>query len=251
MTDFTSRLFVEHVKGLFDPVVLNRLAERLSALENEPGVATGKSEREAKAIARGEASDALRMQSDWYDVWRTPPSHGALLDAIGPFTWVTFPVQVRHIRTVGQEVPWHQDAGYTKLHPAERRHKKVITCFIPIEPEPWRHTTVQFSFHNRTSPEVELEHYSLAGFGAGLSGEEYTDVEYYALALGDALLFGDLALHRTFTPAGAIVERRSLEFRLIEPQDALPGKDYFDITTQSFVTHDGAIKENAYVASTI
>ena len=73
------------------------------------------------------------------------------------------------------------------------------------------------------------------GVGGGLIGSDFQDVFHFDLALGDALVFGDLALHRTFTPKGAHVERRSLEFRLIMPESARLGLDYFDLENVAFV----------------
>jgi hypothetical protein len=82
---------------------------------------------------------------------------------------------------------------------------------------------------------TEAPHATRDGFGAGLELAPH-DAEraHFALELGDALVFGDLVPHRTFFPAGALPERRSLEFRLVRPEDALDGKDYFDLTRTAF-----------------
>jgi len=62
---------------------------------------------------------------------------------------------------------------------------------------------------------------------------------HFDLTLGDALVFGDLTIHRTFLPPGATVERRSLEFRLVRPDEAIADKDYFDLDSGLFVRTDG------------
>ena len=242
-----NRIFIEHAQGLFNPAILTKLREQFIAFEKNDALKANVSEREAAAIERGESSDRMRMQDCWYDVWRNPVSKEKLIEALDPFTWVMFPVQVRHVRTnAGHAVPWHQDAGYMKLHPAEKRHNKIVTCFVPIEAEPRNHTTIQFCTDNKDQPDIAFDHEAMAGFGAGLDGNGYKNVFHYDLNLGDALVFGDLALHRTFTPEGAQVQRRSLEFRLIDPADALPGKDYFDIKQQVFVQKDGSIRKVMY-----
>jgi len=247
MVDAYSRIFIEHAKGFFKPELLSKLRDQFIQFEKSDSLKSNVSEREAAAIERGESSDKMRMQDCWYDVWRSPVAKEKLIEALHPFTWVMFPVQVRHVRTeVGHAVPWHQDAGYMNLHPAEKRHNKVITCFVPIEAEPSKHTTIQFCTDNKDQPDVVFDHEGMAGFGAGLAGDAYKNIFPYDLARGDALVFGDLALHRTFTPKGAQLERRSLEFRLIDPADALPGKDYFDIKQQVFVQKNGSTRKVMY-----
>ena len=57
----------------------------------------------------------------------------------------------------------------------------------------------------------------------------------FDLNFGDALIFGDHAVHRTYCPEGATNERRSLEFRLTRPEHALKGKDYFDVASSRWV----------------
>ncbi len=240
MLDTVNRIFVRHAADLFDPALLRQLRQRFIEGEAEMQTKSGTlPERERQAVERGESSDDFRMRDHWYDVWRDASYREKLIEALHPFTYVMFPVQVRHVRAVGHAVPWHQDAGYMQLHPASKRHKKVITCFIPIEDEPANCTTVQFARDNEKAPDQEMPHKAMDGFGAGVAAEQCKDCYHYDLALGDALVFGDLVLHRTFTPPGAEVERRSLEFRLIDPADALEGKDYFDIRQGMFVQTNG------------
>jgi hypothetical protein len=120
----------------------------------------------------------------------------------------------------------------------DRGHSRVITCFIPLEPKPAKCTTIEFAFDNASDPDKIYEHTQRDGFDAGLSPELFTRRRHFDLELGDALVFGDLTLHRTYTPPGCAVERRSLEFRLIRPQDMLADKDYFDLAAQDFIKTD-------------
>ena len=88
----------------------------------------------------------------------------------------------------------------------------------------------------------ELDHVPGKGFGATLSDVNFSKLEHYELELGDCLIFGDLAVHRTFMPPGGMIERESLEFRLVRPDDALDIKDYFDIQAGGFVRTDGSTR---------
>jgi hypothetical protein len=241
MRDPINRTFVNHVEGLFDPAVLNILREKMSALGNKQS-AQAISEREKNAIDRGESTDFLRMHADWYDVWKNPTSRERLLENISPFTYVIYPVQVRHVRKAyTHHVPWHQDIAYIRLL-GKRSHFQVMTCFIPLEPEPDKCTTIQFAFDNKENPDQVYPHTPLEGFGAGIENTEFQDVVHYNLKLGDALIFGDHTLHRTYLPEGCQVERRSLEFRLVLPEHAICDKDYFDIKKIAFLKIDETMK---------
>jgi hypothetical protein len=229
-----SRVHIQHAKFLFDPTVLSELRDHFTKSEGRLKHLKGLTERERQAMERGESSDAMRMQDRWYDVWSTAPSLQKLIDTLTPYSWVSYPVQVRCVRKKGQEVPWHQDTDYMRLL-GPRGHKQIITCFIPIEPEPAKCTTIQFALDNASTPDKIYKHAPLDGFGAGVAGAQFKEYSHFDLTLGDALVFGDHTLHRTYTPEGCNIERRSLEFRLIRPQDALPDKDYFDIKAQTFI----------------
>ena len=232
MSTVEDRQFVEHAKCLFPVEILRGLRQYLDTIQEER-LAAAPTEREKAAVQRGETTDALRMDPRWFDAWRKPGAQ--LLKKVRPFTWVVFPPQVRIVREVSHLVPWHQDIAYQKnLGP--RAHRQVFTCFVPLDEDPARRTTLQFAL-DRVS---ELRHAPMEGFGAGLQQAKFSKVEHYELSLGDCLLFGDWAPHRTYVPPDANVERRSLEFRLIQPRDALKDKDYFDIESGYFVRADGS-----------
>lgn len=239
--DFKGRAFVRQLIGTFNPDILTNLRDRLDHFERLE-TSSPLSQREHFAQKRGELNDYGRMQDFWWDVWRKPLSKPNLTKILEPFTWVVFPPNVRSIkRSAGQRTPWHQDAGFIKLLPPERQHSKIITVFLPLEEDPSSHTTLEFSLENIDSP-TELTHEPKDDFGAGLNCDP-KDRFHHKLSLGDALVFGDLTLHRTFTPPNCRLERRSLEFRLCIPSDGLREKDYFDITSGMFVTIDGSQKE--------
>jgi len=226
-----SRTFVNRVHSIFNPLLLTELRIHMDTIWTEQQV-KAKTDREQIAINNGTASDALRMDSRWYDVWcgLTPQ----MIEVFSPYTWVIFPPMIRIVREQNHLVPWHQDIGYMRLLGA-RGHNQIITCFIPIDKEPSKHTTLQFALDELP----ELEHVSTTDYrGVGIKDANFSKLEYYELELGDCLVFGDLAAHRTFVPPNARLERRSLEFRLTQPNMALSNKDYFDIESSTFIHTD-------------
>ena len=230
-----SRWFVEHAEGMFQPELLRELRSYLEKVEGER-LQKVSTEREKKAVSRGESPDALRFDGRWYEVWQNPSQK--LLERVRPYTWVVFPVQVRYVRSELHKVPWHQDAAFQRLL-GPRGHKRIITCFIPIDDDPSRRTTIQYI--QEETP--ELPHAEVDGFGAGLDNINPPKPVHYLLKLGDCFMFGDLIVHRTFVPKECVVERRSLEFRLVRKDDALDDKDYFDIERGLFVRKDGSTRE--------
>ncbi len=139
-----NRYFFSNVEDLFDKNKLTELRElfiKSAKDNNSPDKVL--TERELKALERGESSDKMRMQDTWYSVWTSPSGNKNLAELFDPYTYVTFPVQVRHVRQANHKVPWHQDIGYMRVL-KDKGHQQVITCFIPIEPEPYTCTTVEF-----------------------------------------------------------------------------------------------------------
>jgi hypothetical protein len=224
--DAGARTHVMHARGVFSPEVLRTLRQHLATLRGT-ALAQGASEREQRAIARGESSDALRLDPTWFEAFLYPSR--ALLEAIGPHEWVSYPPQVRRVRSDAHLVPWHQDVGYQRLLGA-RAHRRHITCFVPLDDDPQRRPSIEFA----RSSVAELAHVARDGFAAGLDATPDGERVAFALALGDALLFGDLVPHRTYVPDPARPERHSLEFRLLRPADAVLDKDYFDVRSGRF-----------------
>lgn len=225
------RCFSIHGAGLFDPALVLELRSRLEAFEessdNRPNGA-----REAKAIRLGGFVDKIRMNDCWYDLWRS--RHETLAAFFQPFTFVSFPPFIRHLTESQQLVPWHQDAGYQQLRGA-RAHSQVVTCFLPLEPDPAVAATLEFAegSYDLMPHEIEGDH------GAVLTQVVFEERRSFELNTGDALVFGDFAPHRTIEPFGAKPNRHSIEFRLIVPDEAVPGNDYFCLKQGAFVEPDG------------
>jgi hypothetical protein len=220
-----SQSYFCHINGLFDTQSLNRA--RSQFVEREATGWKPKDEQERKRVDIGAAPNDFRLDNSWYDIW-----HGASEDGLrtfGPFSYVLFPVHIRHVVKPSHLVPWHQDAAYVALMP--RQHASVITCFVPLEPDPRDVSTLEFA----TGEYPLLPHESQAGHGAVIKDQPFPQLTRFDLSFGDALLFGDHVPHRTVPGRSGKIDRRSFEFRLTKPQDALPGKDYFDLTTRKFV----------------
>ena len=227
--DTRSQSYVAHIRGLFNTRTLDRVRSSFVARE-----ATGwqpKDEHERQRVAIGAAPNDFRLDNSWYDVWKDASEAG--LREFGPFSYVLFPVHIRHVVKTGHLVPWHQDAAYVALMP--RRHASVITCFVPLEPDPSDVSTLEFACGDYPL----LAHEPQDGHGAVIKAPPFSDLRRFDLAFGDALLFGDHVPHRTVPGRGGQIDRRSFEFRLTRPEHALPGKDYFDLSTRNFVQTPG------------
>lgn len=193
-----------------------------------------KTEREQKAVLRGECSDAIRLDTAWFKAWENLPSSS--IEAMRPFTWLFYPPQVRVVKKEANEVKWHQDYGFVLAMGPLKVHRQIITCFVPIDDDPTNRVTLQFT---QDEPDF-IEHEPTSnGFAAGLEKVDFKNTFHYSLSLGDCIIFGDFVPHRTYAPPGALWQRKSFEFRAISPDDALENKDYFDIEKSIFVRKNG------------
>ena len=221
-----SRCFVQHFKNAFRRPTIERMRERF--VEREAGQWAAKDERERQRIAIGAAPDDFRLDESWYDLWRDVDS--SVVDRLHPYQWLLYPVHIRHLRADEHHlVPWHQDAAYVALMP--RRHERLITCFVPLEPDPTTGSTLEFACGETPL----LPHGQAGDHGAAIAEPPRGDLVRFDLAFGDALVFGDLTPHRTVAGRDGGIERRSFEFRLVQPEHALTDKDYFDLETRRFV----------------
>ncbi len=225
MLDTQSRSFVHHMRGMFDVPVLKAVRTHFDAVEHERQSQV-KTETERQRLSIGASTDAFRMDPVWYNPWRN--ASAALIDRMRPFTWLLFPVMIRHVTEEGHLVPWHQDIGYVRR--MARVHKHLVTCFVPLEFEPTKASSLEFALGSHP----EYDHIVMGGHGAGID-REFTDTASFALDFGDALVFGDHTPHRTTRGPDGSVRRRSFEYRAVMPSDALPDKDYFDIETGQMV----------------
>lgn len=226
-----SRCFVRHEQALLDRAVLAGVRAGFVA-EEEQAQARIADETDARRVEIGAATVSFRVNPRWYDPWRHASAER--IERMRPFTWLLFPVQLRHITGESHLVPWHQDAGYARLMP--RRHSRLITCFVPLEPEPAACASLEFA----QGTFDEFPHHPEGPHGAVLEPADFGTVSRFRLAFGDALVFGDLAPHRTVTAPDGTIDRRSFEYRFVRPEDALPEKDYFDIKSGLFVRTDGS-----------
>ena len=230
----SARNRVAHVRAAIAAEQLRAIRTYLEQVSAQRQAQAG-TDRERIAIARGEGSDALRLDPTWMDAFRNPSR--TLLDALGDATWVAFPPQVRSVAASHHLVPWHQDVAYQRLL-GPRGHDRHVTCFVPLDEDPAPRPTVEFVVGQFD----ELAHGEAAGFGAGLPDAPPGPHALFQLTLGDALVFGDLVPHRSFVPDPSRPERRSLEFRIVRPCDAVAGKDYFDILSGTFTRRSPAME---------
>jgi hypothetical protein len=209
-----NRLSVVRLNGAFEPQTLATIASRVESMfsNQQP-----RSERDSIRAAQGVAVDETRFNPLWNSVWETVSLE--LVNQLGDFVLVSYPPQVRWIRTITQLVPWHQDIAYV------RHIGHVITCFVPLDASPTGRSTIEFGDYNGD----ELKHEPESVYN-GFKIERVFDKQFhFNLNRGDCLLFGDLAPHRTFVPEGGELERMSLEFRLVNLSERRQDKDYYDI----------------------
>jgi hypothetical protein len=221
-----------HVARGFAPPELVRAFRRRAQEGLRQHLDDSLDERNARAVARGEAPDAVRLDQEWYAVWRQA-NRTSIGGAAAAFPCVIYPPQVRLVTTRKSWVPWHQDAAYQKLL-GPRGHAHSATCFLPLEEDPSACPTIEFA----VQPHQELlAHGPGSGFGcivdAAAVGEDAQRVRF-DLRIGDALFFGDHVLHRTFYPADEFPPRLSIEFRLTDDAHLIEGKDYYDVRAQRF-----------------
>jgi ectoine hydroxylase-related dioxygenase (phytanoyl-CoA dioxygenase family) len=220
-----SRCSVQHMTGVFRRPTIERIRQQF--IDREASGWKAKDDREEKRVSIGAAPDDFRLDESWYELWRDVDQ--SVVDRLYPYHWLTYPVHIRHLRADAHLVPWHQDAAYVALMP--RKHERLITCFIPLEPDPAATSTLEFA-----RGEVPLlPHVAEGNHGAAIQGLPTNDLVRFDLDFGDALVFGDLTPHRTIPGREGLIERRSFEFRLVRPEHALPDKDYFDLKTRKFV----------------
>jgi hypothetical protein len=216
-----TRCFTHHAQGLFTSAALDQVREHFLRKEQDQWQAS--SQREQTRLAIGSAPDDFRLDHAWYECWRDVDPF-----IMAPFTMLLYPVAIRHVAEEAHLVPWHQDFAYVALMP--RKHARVVTCFVPLEPDTKDRSTLEFA----TGEWPLLPHTALGGHGAAIQ-RSFAKTQRHDLLYGDAVIFGDHTPHRTVPGRGGVIDRRSFEFRATTPADVLSGKDYFDLTTKKFI----------------
>ncbi|MBC7907737.1 MAG: hypothetical protein H7Y60_13475 [Rhodospirillaceae bacterium] len=215
-----TRAFVHHMTTLLDPTVLADVVRHFDAVETERQAQVVQ-DHEAGRVRIGASTDAFRQDPRWYDPWRAISPE--TIDRMRPYTWLLYPVMVRHITAAGHLVPWHQDIAYVRR--MARVHQRVITCFVPLEPNPAQAASLEFA----TGDFPALDHVPWDDHGVGIAGAPFPHTIHFPLAFGDALVFGDHTPHRTIPAPDGSIDRRSFEYRAVIPAEALDDKDYFDL----------------------
>ena len=208
------------VQNAFDPNKLREVANHLSTRFSgqHPGSA-----REQKRVFQGVATDEVRFDPKWNEVWERASE--TLLAVLANHLFVIYPNQMRFICMPRHLVPWHQDSMYVKSK------GMPLTCFVPLDDDPANRSTLMFAEWDGG----EIPHAPEDKYGGYELDQQFTDTEYFNLSLGDCLVFGDLCPHKTFVPQGCNISRRSLEFRLLGEDQLQAGHDYFSIAENKLI----------------
>lgn len=224
--------FLIVARGLFDAAELRDVRTAIDAA-NAGSRADDDRSRTARSV--GVAPDAVRLNRDWYAIWRN--ANPQLFKRRAPqFTQISFPPQIRTIRNRASLVPWHQDSAYMRALGA-RGHKRVITCFVPLEESTASRPSVEFSVNAKQGAVDHLVREGTAINQFDLPDEQKPDpgqVRRFELRLGDAFVFGQDVLHRSYNDGPASAERTSMEFRITTRDAVIPGKDYYDLERRAW-----------------
>jgi len=227
-------------RGLFDPAKLRATRKTIDA-----AVAANRDddERARNARSKGIAPDAVRLNRDWYEIWRTAKT-GLFAQRAPGFTQIIFPPQIRTIRNVASLVPWHQDSAYMRSLGA-RGHSRVITCTIPLEESTAQRPWVEYAINEKQGaiPHLELAT-AINQFDLPESDKpDPASVRRFELRLGDALVFGQEVLHRSYNDGPPDAERTSMEFRITTRETLVAGKDYYDLEKGTWYVAQGASQD--------
>jgi hypothetical protein len=219
--------FLIVARGLFDPERLRELRRTIDA-----ATAACRADDDRARIARtvGVAPDPVRLNRDWYSIWREARAE-LFTSRVPEFTQIIFPPQIRTIRNAASLVPWHQDSAYMR-HLGLRGHSEVITCFVPLEESTAGRPSVEFAVDRRQGAVAHLIREGVAINQFDLAEESRPDersVRRFELRLGDAFVFGQDVLHRSYNDGLPTAERTSMEFRITTRRAVIAGKDYYDL----------------------
>ena len=231
---FNENNFLAVARKLFRKDALRVLRSRIA--EKAPAIVEQTDDKKnAAALELGIAPDQLRLHREWYDIWMTADI-SMLRKYAAAYDQIVYPPQIRTVREKKAFVAWHQDDAYMRALGA-RAHKKIITCFVPLDDEPGNRPTVQFFIN---PGQTSITHTELPGAVMNkfdIAEKDKPPAEQcvsYKLNLGDAFIFGKLVLHRTYFEQDAFPSRQSMEFRLTTKDSLIGGKDYYDLKTHTF-----------------
>lgn len=179
------------------------------------------SQREMAAINRGEMPDVVRLNTIWYKIYK---KNSTFLKKILPYSFVMYPPQIRNVKKKLDKVPWHQDRAYMKLL-GKKAPKKTITCFVPLNENPKNHSSIEFAILKNKKV---LTHQKVGLFNKGIK-TKIDKKKRFNLNLGDALVFDDRILHRTYFKNKNTENRFSLEFRMTSKRFLTKKKDFYSI----------------------
>lgn len=194
------------------------------------------SEREKNGESLGIAPDSVRLNFDWYDIWKHA-NLDMIQKIIPEYEFIIFPPTIRTVFEYKGFVPWHQDMAYIKAM-GKRAHPEVATCFLPIDDDPYNRPTVEFSFNPQQKAVNHIERPGYLTNQFDLPDEikpRENQTMTFDLNIGDAIIFGQLVLHRTHFPAKQFPPRNSVEFRFTKQKHLIPGKDYFSFENREFM----------------
>ena len=219
--------FLIIARGLFEAGRLRALRKAIDA-----AVAANRDddERARRARSVGVAPDAVRLNREWYEIWKEARAQ-LFLKRVPGFTQMIYPPQIRTVRNAKSLVPWHQDSAYMRSLGA-KGHGQVITCNVPLEETNKGKPSLEFAVDARQGP---VEHLMREGAEINqfdLSEDRKPDpriVRRFELKLGDVFVFGQDVLHRTYNDGPPDAERTSMEFRLTTRDGLIAGKDYYDL----------------------
>jgi len=216
--------FLIVARGLFDAAQLRSVRKAIDAA-NAASRADDERARTARTV--GVAPDEVRLNRGWYDIWRGARSE-IFTRRVPEFTQASFPPQIRTIRNQSSLVPWHQDSAYMRaLGP--RGHRRVITCFVPLEESTRLRPSVEFAVDPAQGPVEHLVREAAINQFDLPEGAKPRAARRFELALGDAFVFGQHVLHRSYNDGPASAERTSMEFRITTRDAVIAGKDYYDL----------------------
>jgi phytanoyl-CoA dioxygenase PhyH len=219
--------FLIVARGLFDAQELRSVR---AAIDQANASCSADDERARTARTVGVAPDAVRLNRAWYSIWRSARLE-LFKRRVPQFTQISFPPQIRTIRNLASLVPWHQDSAYMRALGA-RGHNRVITCFVPLEDSTASRPSVEFSINENQGAVDHLVREGTAINQFDLPDEQKPEpgqVKRFELRLGDAFVFGQDVLHRSYNDGPPSAERTSMEFRIAARDAVIPGKDYYDL----------------------